>query len=265
MSTNPRLSMRFFNLNDMRKVKPKNHVTRRWVLTIKTDKQGNFLKAKATWVLRVFQDKQKDYQQTDSPASTIPRFRMSCQKAASKGWNLFNIDLKTAFLQEQSYDVNRDVMCQLPPEATHPSYIAARLKKRAYGMNDALRRWWNIVDKALCSYGMVPTRDDRCIYVLYSTVDRSRCNMVRKEAHGRLCHSLGGGTGSGMGALLISKIRGEYSDRITETLSFILSPKLSGAVVEPHIAVLNFHQLVENADECMLLDTRRCATSVSAL
>ena len=51
------------DLIDMRKVKPKNCVTRRWVLTIKTDKQGNFLKAKARWVLRGFQDKQKDYPQ----------------------------------------------------------------------------------------------------------------------------------------------------------------------------------------------------------
>ena len=69
------------------------------MLTIKTDKQGNFFSAKARWVLRGFQDKQKDYQQTDSPASTRPGFRMSCEMAASKGWDLFHIDLKTAFLQ----------------------------------------------------------------------------------------------------------------------------------------------------------------------
>ena len=50
-----------FDLVDMRKFKPKNYVTGRWVLTIKTDKQGNILRAKAGWVLRDFQDKQKDY------------------------------------------------------------------------------------------------------------------------------------------------------------------------------------------------------------
>ena len=50
-----------FDLIDMRKVKPRNYVTGRWVLTIKTDKQGNFLRAKARWVLRGFQDKQKEY------------------------------------------------------------------------------------------------------------------------------------------------------------------------------------------------------------
>ena len=74
---------------------------------------------------------------------------MSCQMAASQSWDLCHNDLKTAFLQGQSYDVNRDVVCQLPPEAGHPPKIAARLKKPAYGMNHAPRRWWNILDKAL--------------------------------------------------------------------------------------------------------------------
>ena len=86
----------------------------------------------------------------------------------------FHIDLKTAFLQGQSYDVNRDVVCQLPPEANQPPFIAARLKKPAYGMNDAPRRWWNILDKALRNYGMIPTRADRCYYVLYSLQSRKQ-------------------------------------------------------------------------------------------
>ena len=49
-------------------------------------------------------------------------------------------------------------------------------------------------------------------------------DVVRKEAEGcdclqgfQLCHSLGGGTGAGMGTLLISKVREEYPDRIMET------------------------------------------------
>ena len=34
-------------------------------------------------------------------------------------------------------------------------------------LNDAPRRWWNILDSALRSYGLVPTRADRCTYVYY--------------------------------------------------------------------------------------------------
>ena len=130
-----------YELVDMRKQKPKNYVTGRWVLTVKTDKEGNFDKCKARWVLRGFQDKQKDDQQTDSPTSTRPGFRMTCQLAASKGWDLFHMDLKTASLQGEAYDQSRDVVCQLPPEAGYPPHIGARLKKAAYGMHDAPRRW----------------------------------------------------------------------------------------------------------------------------
>ena len=137
--------------------------------TIQTDKKGNFLRTKARCILIGFQDKQKDYLHTDSPASTRPGFRTSCQIAANKGWDLFHLDLKTVFLQRQSYDVNRDVVCQLPPEAGHPPKIAARLKKL-----DAPRRWWNILDKALRSYGMLPTRADRFCHVLYSSQSRKQ-------------------------------------------------------------------------------------------
>ena len=58
-------------------------------------------------------------------------------------------------------------------------------------------------------------------------------DVVRKESEScdclqgfQLTHSLGGGTGSGMGTLLISKIREEYPDRIMNTYSVVPSPKV---------------------------------------
>ncbi len=69
-----------------------------------------------------------------------------------------------------------------------------------------------------------------------------------------MTHSLGGGTGSGMGTLLISKIREEYPDRIMTTFSVIPSPKVSETVVEPYNATLSVHQLVENTDETFCID-----------
>ena len=47
----------------------------------------------------------------------------------------------------------------------------------------------------------------------------------------QLTHSLGGGTGSGMGTLLISKIREEYPDRIMTSFSVMPSPKVRNVVV----------------------------------
>ncbi|KAJ6482080.1 Tubulin/FtsZ, GTPase domain-containing protein [Mycena polygramma] len=86
-------------------------------------------------------------------------------------------------------------------------------------------------------------------------------DVVRKEAEGtdslqgfQITHSLGGGTGSGMGTLLISKIREEYPDRMMCTYSVVPSPKVSDTVVEPYNATLSVHQLVENSDETFCID-----------
>lgn len=86
-------------------------------------------------------------------------------------------------------------------------------------------------------------------------------DVVRKEAEQcdalqgfQVCHSLGGGTGSGMGTLLIGKICEDFPDRMMCTFSVVPSPKVSNTVVEPYNATLSVHQLVENADEVFCID-----------
>jgi len=86
-------------------------------------------------------------------------------------------------------------------------------------------------------------------------------DVVRKEVENcdcpqgfQICHSLGGGTGSGMGTLVLLKLRDAYPDRILTTFSVYPSPKVSDTVVEPYNAVLSSHQLLENSDETFVID-----------
>lgn len=86
-------------------------------------------------------------------------------------------------------------------------------------------------------------------------------DVIRREAEGcdslqgfQITHSLGGGTGSGMGTLLISKICEEFPDRMMATFSVVPSPKTSDTVVEPYNATLSVHQLVENSQETFCID-----------
>ena len=120
-------------------------------------------------------------------------------------------------------------------------------------------------------------------------------DVARKEVEDCDClqgfqfvHSIGGGTGSGMGTLLLSKLREEYPDRIMVSYPVFPSPKVrnfswresllvagtdppplgffssvtllfpsqkvSDVVVEPYNATLSIHQLIENADEVMVID-----------
>jgi tubulin beta len=67
-------------------------------------------------------------------------------------------------------------------------------------------------------------------------------------------HSLGGGSGSGLGTLLLNKLREEYPDRILSTYSIVPSPKVSDTIVEPYNCTLSVHQLVESADQVFCID-----------
>ena len=65
----------------------------------------------------------------------------------------------------------------------YPPHIGARMKKPAYGLNDAPRRWWNILDPALRSYGLVPTRADRCTYIYYGKLPKSTPISEKKSSN----------------------------------------------------------------------------------
>lgn len=86
-------------------------------------------------------------------------------------------------------------------------------------------------------------------------------DTVRREAEScdvlqgfQIAHSLGGGTGSGMGSLLVTKIREDYPDRMLCTYSVMPSPKVSETVVEPYNCTLSVHQLVESSDIVFSID-----------
>lgn len=86
-------------------------------------------------------------------------------------------------------------------------------------------------------------------------------DVVRKEAEGcdclqgyQLVHSIGGGTGSGLGTLILANLREEYPDRIIVSYSVVPSPKVSDTVVEPYNATLSVHQLIENTDQTYCID-----------
>ena len=136
------------------------------MLTIKVDKDGQFKKFKARWVCRSSQDAQKyDLQ---SPTATRYGFRVASQHAASMYWDLLHLDLKTASLQGETYDLDRRVIhVQLLADIGLPPYLVGLCRRSVYGLADAPRRWWNGLGKFLISLRIQPTRADRCTYVCY--------------------------------------------------------------------------------------------------
>ncbi|KAJ3515924.1 hypothetical protein NLJ89_g1452 [Agrocybe chaxingu] len=86
-------------------------------------------------------------------------------------------------------------------------------------------------------------------------------DIIRRQAEGcdalqgfQILHSLGGGTGAGLGSLMLSKLREEFPDRMMATFSILPSPKVSETVVEPYNALLSVHQLVDSSDLTICID-----------
>merc|ERR1711935_81245 len=67
----------------------------------------------------------------------------------------------------------------------------------------------------------------------------------------QIMHSLGGGTGSGLGSLLLEKLSEEYSDKLAFNFSILpgsTNGGVSDVVTEPYNAIMSLNQLIENSE-----------------
>ena len=69
-----------------------------------------------------------------------------------------------------------------------------------------------------------------------------------------ILHSLGGGTGSGFGSLIVKKLKENYPSIPLMSCAVLPSPKLSETVTEPYNAVFALNTLITHADACLVLD-----------
>jgi len=67
-------------------------------------------------------------------------------------------------------------------------------------------------------------------------------------------HAVGGGTGSGLGSLLLERLSVDYGKKSKLGFTVYPSPQVSTAVVEPYNSVLSTHALLEHTDIDVILD-----------
>jgi tubulin alpha len=67
-------------------------------------------------------------------------------------------------------------------------------------------------------------------------------------------HSVGGGTGSGFGSLLLERLSVDYGKKSKLDFCVFPSPQISTSVVEPYNSVLSTHALLEHTDVAFMLD-----------
>eukprot|EP00656_Telonema_subtile_P048231 TRINITY_DN5688_c0_g1_i1.p1 TRINITY_DN5688_c0_g1~~TRINITY_DN5688_c0_g1_i1.p1 ORF type:complete len:421 (-),score=105.72 TRINITY_DN5688_c0_g1_i1:85-1347(-) len=67
-------------------------------------------------------------------------------------------------------------------------------------------------------------------------------------------HAVGGGTGSGLGSLLLEQLSMDYGKKSKLGFCLYPAPQMSTAVVEPYNSVLSTHSLLEHTDVAVMLD-----------
>ena len=67
-------------------------------------------------------------------------------------------------------------------------------------------------------------------------------------------NAVGGGTGSGLGSLLLERLSVDYGKKSKLGFTIYPSPQISTSVVEPYNSVLSTHSLLEHTDVAVLLD-----------
>lgn len=88
-------------------------------------------------------------------------------------------------------------------------------------------------------------------------------DMIDREADGSdslegfvLCHSIAGGTGSGMGSYLLEELNDHFPKKLIQTYSVFpnQSQSESDVVVQPYNSILTLKRLTINADCVVVLD-----------
>ena len=143
----------------------KSMLTPKWLYKIKHAVDGSIDKYKARFVARGFSQQEGiDYEEKFSPTASYTTICSLVSLAASMGWNIHQMDVKSVvineYLQEYVY------MTQpLGFEIEGQEHKVCKLIKALYGLKQVPRSWYAKMDKYLWEVGFQQSESDDTLYV----------------------------------------------------------------------------------------------------
>ena len=146
--------------------KGKRAVSSRWIFTIKYLANGQIDRKKTRLVARGFtQTYGEDYIDTFAPVAKLHTVRIVLSIATNLEWDLWQMDVKNAFLQGELED---EVYMHPPPGLEHlvkPGNVL-RLKKAIYGLKQSPRAWYRKLSTTLNGRGFRKSELDHTLFTL---------------------------------------------------------------------------------------------------
>ena len=120
-----------------------NPIGTKWVLKNKQDEDGLVVRNKARLVAQGFCQKEGIvFQATFAPVAHLEAIRIFLAFAASKGFKVFQMDVKSNFLNGF---IEEEVYVKQPPGCENPKFPnqVYKLQKALYGLKQAPRAWYD--------------------------------------------------------------------------------------------------------------------------
>ena len=137
----------------------------KWIFKRKRKVDGSIDKYKARLVIKGYrQTEGLDYFDTYSPVTRINSIRMVLAIASLKDLEVHQMDVKTAFLNE---DLNEEIYMEQPEGFSAPrqEMKVCRLVKSLYGLKQAPKQWHEKFVNVMLSHGFKINECDKCVYV----------------------------------------------------------------------------------------------------
>nr|GFD14338.1 retrovirus-related Pol polyprotein from transposon TNT 1-94 [Tanacetum cinerariifolium] len=107
------------------------------------DEENTVIRNKTRLVVRGYrQEEGTDFEESFAPVARMEAIRIFLAYAAHKGFTVYQMDVKTAFLHGSLKEDMYVCQCEGLIDADHPSYVY-KLKKALYGLKQAPRAWYD--------------------------------------------------------------------------------------------------------------------------
>ncbi|KAK8936006.1 hypothetical protein KSP39_PZI013951 [Platanthera zijinensis] len=147
--------------------RPDNHpvIGLKWVFKNKLDGESRITRNKARLVAQGYsQIEGVDFEESFAPVARLESIRMFLAFASHKKIKLFQMDVKSAFLNGY---IKEEVYVEQPPgflNAAHPHHVY-RLVKALYGLKQAPRAWYDRLTTFLLDHGFKMGSADTTLFV----------------------------------------------------------------------------------------------------
>ncbi|KAJ9542601.1 hypothetical protein OSB04_029107 [Centaurea solstitialis] len=147
--------------------RPKNKtiIDLKWIFKNKKDDDGIVTRNKARLVAKGFKQQAGiDYDETFAPVARIEAIRIFLAYAAHKNFTVYQMDVKTAFLNDE---LKEEVYVSQPEEfvdRTKPTHVYI-LDKALYGLKQVPRAWYDHLSNALLDNGFYKGEIDHTLFI----------------------------------------------------------------------------------------------------